>query len=151
MGAAKRRWNDAQRATDRQMISGSEWYELQAHRAVNQALGRCIRHRFDYGALVLLDARWASTGEYARGLKRNLARWLQPLAEEMPKQNISLPGRLCSHFVRAPFFVEARRAALHHIAPSGQHSGMNCKRALPEGQPTVQQPLGSPCHQVRVF
>ena len=39
-------------------LSGSEWYSQQAHRAVNQAMGRVIRHRFDYGSILLLDARF---------------------------------------------------------------------------------------------
>ena len=30
----------------RNLLSGDEWYEIQAYRAVNQALGRCIRHKF---------------------------------------------------------------------------------------------------------
>ncbi len=30
------------------------WYELQAWRAVNQAIGRCIRHRHDFGAILML-------------------------------------------------------------------------------------------------
>ena len=30
------------------------WYTLQAWRAVNQAVGRCIRHRDDFGAILLL-------------------------------------------------------------------------------------------------
>eukprot|EP00435_Cladocopium_sp_Y103_P022595 s3351_g5.t1 len=49
---AKRRWNDATRA-GRGRLSGEQWYELQAHRAVNQALGRLLRHGRDYGALYL--------------------------------------------------------------------------------------------------
>ena len=27
------------------LLNGDEWYEIQAYRAVNQALGRCIRHK----------------------------------------------------------------------------------------------------------
>ncbi|CAK0875366.1 unnamed protein product [Prorocentrum cordatum] len=80
---AKRRWNDARRQLgDTAGLSGEEWYSLQAYRAVNQAVGRCIRHRADYGAVVLLDARWAGRGEHARGLRRHLAGWLQPFVEE---------------------------------------------------------------------
>jgi len=26
-------------------MGGRQWYEIQAFRALNQALGRCIRHR----------------------------------------------------------------------------------------------------------
>ncbi|KEG15342.1 putative helicase-like protein [Trypanosoma grayi] len=38
--------------------SGEEWYVTDAMRAVNQALGRCLRHCHDYGAMVLLDDRY---------------------------------------------------------------------------------------------
>ena len=37
------------------------WYELQAWRAINQAIGRCIRHRHDYGAIVMLGLDLFST------------------------------------------------------------------------------------------
>ena len=40
-------------------LSGTEWYNQAAHRAVNQAIGRVIRHRHDYGAVILLDHRFA--------------------------------------------------------------------------------------------
>ena len=42
-------------------LNGNTWYMQQAARAVNQALGRVIRHKFDYGAIVLADDRFAKT------------------------------------------------------------------------------------------
>lgn len=39
-------------------ISGSEWYESQAFRSLFQAIGRCIRHKNDYGAIFLIDQRY---------------------------------------------------------------------------------------------
>lgn len=42
-----------------QYLSGQEWYRQQASRAVNQAIGRVIRHREDYGAIFLCDHRSA--------------------------------------------------------------------------------------------
>jgi regulator of telomere elongation helicase 1 len=39
-------------------LSGMEWYTQQAHRAVNQAIGRVIRNKDDYGAVILLDSRF---------------------------------------------------------------------------------------------
>lgn len=38
-------------------ISGQSWYVQSACRAVNQAMGRVIRHHKDWGAIFLLDAR----------------------------------------------------------------------------------------------
>jgi regulator of telomere elongation helicase 1 len=40
------------------VLTGSEWYKQQAGRAVNQAIGRVIRHRHDYGAIILADERY---------------------------------------------------------------------------------------------
>lgn len=40
-----------------QCLSGHQWYNQQASRAVNQAIGRVIRHRQDYGAIFLCDDR----------------------------------------------------------------------------------------------
>jgi regulator of telomere elongation helicase 1 len=39
-------------------LSGEQWYVQQASRAVNQAMGRVIRHRHDYGAIILCDERF---------------------------------------------------------------------------------------------
>jgi Rad3-related DNA helicase len=38
-------------------ISGREWYNQSAIRAVNQAIGRIIRHKRDWGGVFLLDER----------------------------------------------------------------------------------------------
>ena len=38
-------------------LTGDGWYTQQAARAVNQAIGRVIRHVCDYGAIVLADER----------------------------------------------------------------------------------------------
>lgn len=54
------------------VISGHQWYTLQTYRAINQAIGRCIRHRHDYGAIVLLDARFAW-----RGMLDKVSKWLR--------------------------------------------------------------------------
>ena len=41
----KMKYNDKKRAKDENILQGRQWYEIQAFRALNQALGRCIRHR----------------------------------------------------------------------------------------------------------
>uniref|UniRef100_UPI0037E8D6A8 regulator of telomere elongation helicase 1 n=1 Tax=Semicossyphus pulcher TaxID=241346 RepID=UPI0037E8D6A8 len=54
-------------------LSGQEWYRQQAFRAVNQAIGRVIRHKEDYGAIFLCDQRFK--GSSARG---QLPSWVRP-------------------------------------------------------------------------
>ena len=45
-----------------QDLGGEEWYKQQASRAVNQAVGRVIRHLRDYGAILLCDERQVRMG-----------------------------------------------------------------------------------------
>lgn len=58
----KKAWNDRTRAEKKrsELQSGNAWYEMQAYRALNQALGRTLRHRYDYGAILLVDCRFRS-------------------------------------------------------------------------------------------
>ena len=39
-------------------LTGQHWYTLSAMRVANQALGRVIRHRHDYGSILLADERF---------------------------------------------------------------------------------------------
>jgi hypothetical protein len=48
----------------------------QGLRAVNQAMGRVIRHRWDYGAVLLADERLGSAQN-----KRHLSKWLREHVE----------------------------------------------------------------------
>ncbi|XP_066443525.1 regulator of telomere elongation helicase 1 isoform X2 [Eleutherodactylus coqui] len=56
-------------------LSGQDWYRQQASRAVNQAIGRVIRHRQDYGAIFLCDHRFSSSDSRAQ-----LPSWVRPYA-----------------------------------------------------------------------
>jgi fanconi anemia group J protein len=71
---SKRAWNDRERRdNDRQeLLSGSAWYDMQAFRALNQAVGRCVRHRRDFGAIVLLDQRFC-----APSVAKQLPSWVR--------------------------------------------------------------------------
>ncbi|MBN3310348.1 RTEL1 helicase, partial [Amia calva] len=54
-------------------LSGQEWYRQQASRAVNQAIGRVIRHREDFGAIFLCDHRFMGTDA-----RSQLPSWVRP-------------------------------------------------------------------------
>ncbi|TNN01432.1 hypothetical protein fugu_010814 [Takifugu bimaculatus] len=73
----KMKYND-QHAKSRGLLSGHRWYEIQAYRALNQALGRCIRHRNDWGALILVDDRYKNNpNKYITGLSK----WVRQLVQ----------------------------------------------------------------------
>ncbi|XP_012524836.1 Fanconi anemia group J protein isoform X2 [Monomorium pharaonis] len=40
------------------LLSGREWYTVNAFRALNQGIGRCVRHINDWGAVLLVDERF---------------------------------------------------------------------------------------------
>ena len=54
------------------LLTGNAWYQQQASRAVNQAIGRVIRHSTDYGAILLLDQRFASLHQ-----QQQLSAWVR--------------------------------------------------------------------------
>ncbi|KAJ1687934.1 hypothetical protein LUZ63_019324 [Rhynchospora breviuscula] len=59
--------------TDLKGLTGEEWYVQQAARAVNQAVGRVIRHRRDYGAIIFCDERFLQQGR-----QEQMSYWLRP-------------------------------------------------------------------------
>uniref|UniRef100_A0A915AHT6 Regulator of telomere elongation helicase 1 homolog n=1 Tax=Parascaris univalens TaxID=6257 RepID=A0A915AHT6_PARUN len=59
----KKQYLCERRVNDKNMMSGEEWYQVDALRAVNQAIGRVLRHKEDFGAVVLLDSRFAGMGQ----------------------------------------------------------------------------------------
>lgn len=73
----KMKYND-QHCKSRGLLPGHRWYEIQAYRALNQALGRCIRHRNDWGALILVDDRYKNNpNKYIAGLSK----WVRQLVQ----------------------------------------------------------------------
>lgn len=69
----KRKHNDRKACKNKEILPGSKWYESQAFRALNQAFGRCIRHRNDWGAIILIDSR-LNYHHYQNALSK----WLRP-------------------------------------------------------------------------
>ncbi|VDO43526.1 unnamed protein product [Onchocerca flexuosa] len=53
--------------------SGVEYYEAKCMHAINQSVGRAIRHRNDYAAIVLIDIRYKN-----RRIVKDLPSWIQP-------------------------------------------------------------------------
>uniref|UniRef100_A0ABM5G554 Regulator of telomere elongation helicase 1 n=1 Tax=Pogona vitticeps TaxID=103695 RepID=A0ABM5G554_9SAUR len=76
-----------------QYLSGNHWYKQQASRAVNQAIGRVIRHRQDYGAIFLCDHRFMNIDTRAQ-----LPSWVRPYVKIY--ENFGHVVREVSHFFR---------------------------------------------------
>ncbi|KAF7722068.1 Fanconi anemia group J protein [Apophysomyces ossiformis] len=70
----KREYNNRKNRENPAYLSSDEWYCTQAYRAINQALGRCIRHRQDWGAIILLEERFSE-----RRHVDGLSKWLRGL------------------------------------------------------------------------
>lgn len=62
----KKEFNDKYKS-----FNGRLWYETQAFRAVNQAVGRAIRHRDDWGVIMFLDSRYSE-----RRVQNHLCQWV---------------------------------------------------------------------------
>ncbi|KAG5192615.1 helicase C-terminal domain-containing protein [Tribonema minus] len=69
---AKKAYQNARHARDKAHLSGDAWYSQEAFRALNQAMGRCIRHRADFGAIILADPRFQFSG-----VQGGLSKWVR--------------------------------------------------------------------------
>ncbi|XP_051174055.1 Fanconi anemia group J protein homolog isoform X2 [Leptopilina boulardi] len=86
------------------LLSGGDWYSIQAFRALNQALGRCIRHKNDWGAVLVVDERFVSTATVS-----NLPKWVKSMWRKPARVN--LPGEL-KEFVQVQKIQEEERLHL---------------------------------------
>ncbi|XP_025057485.1 regulator of telomere elongation helicase 1 isoform X1 [Alligator sinensis] len=102
-----------------QFLSGREWYSQQASRAVNQAIGRVIRHRHDYGAIFLCDNRFLNND-----IRGKLPSWVRPYVKVYDN---------FGHAVRAvsQFFRVAQK-----IVPPPPTRNSSCASTICEGDPT---------------
>lgn len=91
----KRGYNDEhakQKDVEFATSDGSDWYKAQAFRALSQALGRCIRHKDDYGSIILIDSRFVQE-------RSNFPGWMQGGLKTTPITTISdLSNRLATFY-----------------------------------------------------
>jgi len=92
---------------------GRRWYMREAIRAVNQTLGRVIRHKSDFGGVLLCDSRYAA-GERLAPLASGLSSWLRPQVSVRSSFESALAS--CRHF----FHLDEVPAAPTGSVRSGQ-------------------------------
>ena len=95
----------------KQKGSGSRWYTESAMRAVNQAIGRAIRHKEDYAAVLLFDERYM-------GFKQMVSKWIQPSIHEFASWD-ELVDEFEYFFAKRQGITKERRKRHHtpHQAP----------------------------------
>lgn len=115
----------SQKAVD--VLSGHEWYSQQAHRAVNQAIGRVIRNRTDYGAILLLDSRYAQPGN-----QQGLSKWVRPHLQ--PDEGVGPTiGSLVKFYRKAEARAkEQERTAMGVVLEYEQEAKVELKRPKPK-------------------
>uniref|UniRef100_A0A7M4EFQ4 Regulator of telomere elongation helicase 1 n=1 Tax=Crocodylus porosus TaxID=8502 RepID=A0A7M4EFQ4_CROPO len=104
-----------------QFLSGREWYSQQASRAVNQAIGRVIRHRHDYGAIFLCDNRFLNSD-----VRGKLPSWVRPYVKVY--DNFGHAVRDVSRFFRVAQKIVS--------VPTPPTRNSSCAGTICEGDPT---------------
>ena len=97
---SKKQYNNEQRMYrgKTNLLTGADWYNQQAYRAIAQALGRCIRHGSDYGTVVLMDVRHCDSGDQEvsrEGVSRcheNLPKWMRGGVRNLGRSGIGDSG-----------------------------------------------------------
>ncbi|GIQ81624.1 hypothetical protein KIPB_002610 [Kipferlia bialata] len=133
--SASRRYLDNRHLADKRKgvrsLSGAEWYTLEAYRAVNQALGRVIRHKDDYGCCILADERFGGT-------MPNIAQWIRETVR--PVEPASLGMQLTRFFAEQSGGVHSSTAftgvgATRRQGPGLGMSGMTSGRGGMDSNP----------------
>jgi Rad3-related DNA helicase len=114
---AKQEYNSSPQARERGLLDGRAWYvvgvglfvfshspryEVVAFRALNQGLGRCIRHQHDWAAVILLDERF-----WQERYTRQLPLWVRQNMDRCPTWESGIRGltdfmtqqRMCGIFL----------------------------------------------------
>jgi chromosome transmission fidelity protein 1 len=83
-------------------ISGRDYYQNLCMRAVNQSVGRAIRHANDFAAIVLLDQRYNTNVEIKEGLPQWLTNGSPPKSRGNFRQHVSDMARFFDNKQLAP-------------------------------------------------
>lgn len=109
----KQKYLDEMRIKNKDALSGQQWYQLEASRAVNQAVGRIIRHINDYGAIILCDCRFGNAS-----FKGQLSAWLRPYIKNFSNFGI-VTRQLRDFFKNAQKFPQPKlRTNINYSLPA---------------------------------
>ena len=126
----KREYLDGKHAASRiaAPLTGSLWYQQQASRAVNQAIGRVIRHVNDYGAILLCDKRFAQPEQ-----RMQLSSWIRGRMEVQERFG-GVIGQVRGFFKRMEGDTPHTTAAVSTAASSSSLRAMDAGKRLLGGE-----------------
>ena len=107
--------------------SGARWYEQQAFRALNQAVGRCIRHKSDFGAIIFLDERFEKDSSI-----RSLSKWLRNAVHRVSLHHLQAAESVEAFFERQAEGEKKRRKELQEATSSSSSSSSSSSAAEEE-------------------
>lgn len=135
----KRKYNDHQCRLGRPVMGGSAWYETQAFRALNQALGRCIRHSNDWGALIIIDYRFSQQPKFQKALSKWIREQFQCFQyyneaidslKSFMDSKMSAAKQLSSPVRKGRPYEPAASAGVHMLSPSTSTSSMSTDETM---------------------
>lgn len=111
-----------------------------AFRALNQAIGRCIRHKYDWGSILFLDERFQSSqsteklSKWLRGNIKTFPNFSETLKnlEEFTKKMKSDPPKIPGTFLLLFFFLVYWTRGLHFWTRKEEISKFHLKTSRKE-------------------
>ena len=97
-------------------IGGNEWYEADAMTAVNQSLGRVIRHKNDFGIMLCVDERYKRYENY-------FSFWIRDYYEKNKNNDIKISEFLDEQREKFKDIIEKNKQ--NYIQKKSNQSGFN--------------------------
>ncbi|KAH7722612.1 BCH-1 protein [Aphelenchoides avenae] len=116
------------------VMNPDDWYKIEGIRAVNQALGRIIRHKDDFGAVILADARYASTD------RKLFPSWVRPAIHTHDKAT-SLFEEMERFFSERGLRIQQSQRRLQLEAPTGQRKQRGPTLRIASDESEARRPL----------
>ncbi|KAJ1375110.1 hypothetical protein KIN20_038365 [Parelaphostrongylus tenuis] len=125
----KRLYLNEIKAEDKMNQSADDWYVTEGYRAVNQALGRVLRHVNDFGVVTLLDERFGKIN------KEYFPSWMRASIKVFDKGSEFLSSTT-DFFAKRK--LEIRKTITPLVSPAKKRSGPSCRSrsratAIPSG------------------
>ena len=122
----KKTYNNEKAQSNSAVLNGSSWYSLQAFRALNQAIGRCIRHRADYGAILFFDERFLEERNVL-----SISKWIRPsIVNYMSMDDVT---QSLSQFFSSKIITTSEDTSSPTSAKAGTACCGACGRKIVEG------------------